>query len=162
MKSGKAIEAGLLDGEEKNLYEEKMANLESARAFVRETTHDRIRLDHWFRQGGNGWEKLPQEIRSKFHVELWPILEADFKYEGHIARQLAEVERFRKQEGASIPGDFDYDGISGLKAEAKVRFGKIRPRTLGQAARISGITPADVNLLMIQLEKRRRERAMKG
>jgi tRNA uridine 5-carboxymethylaminomethyl modification enzyme len=95
-------------------------------------------------------------------VELWPVLEADFKYEGHINRQQQEINRFKKQETAIIPDDMDYEALTGLKAEARHRFGTIRPRTLGQAARISGITPADVNLLMISLERRRKAKKLEA
>ena len=129
---------------------------------MRGRSHERIKLDHWFRQGGNHWQDLPDEIKQKFHVELWPILEADFKYEGHIARQQQEVDRFKKQESALLPADIDYDSLQGFKAEARQRLATIRPRTLGQAARISGITPADVTLLMIYLEKRRKAAELKG
>lgn len=154
-----AVKLGLLKDDHKALYEDKMLHLQEARKYIRETTHNRIKLDHWFRQGGNVWQDLPEEISKKFHVELWPILEADFKYEGHITRQQQEVDRFKKQEQTLIPEDMDYESLNGLKAEAKHRFGSIKPRTLGQAARISGITPADVTLLMISLEKRRKAKA---
>ncbi|MDA7684419.1 tRNA uridine-5-carboxymethylaminomethyl(34) synthesis enzyme MnmG, partial [Akkermansiaceae bacterium] len=79
--------------------------------------------------------------------------ESDFKYEGHIERQRMEVERVKKQESALIPEDLDYHTIKGLKNEARQRFTTIRPRTLGQAGRISGITPADITLLVIYLRK---------
>ena len=151
-----ASRLGLLRGEHADRFAQKFSCLTQARAFIRKTSHERIKLDHWFRQGGHGWQDLPSEIREKFHVELWPILEADFKYEGHITRQQQEVDRFKKQESALIPVDMDYQVLSGLKAEARQRFSDIRPRTLGQAARISGITPADVTLLMIALEKRKK------
>jgi tRNA uridine 5-carboxymethylaminomethyl modification enzyme len=157
-----ASKLGLLRAEHSELFARKQAGLTEAREFIRKTTHERIKLDHWFRQGGHGWEDLPSEIREKFHVELWPILEADFKYEGHITRQQQEVDRFKKQESALIPEDMDYLALNGLKAEARQRFTDIRPRTLGQAARISGITPADVTLLMIALEKRRKASALEA
>ena len=155
-----ASELGLLGAEQGSRFLEKQDFLGEARAFIRSTTHERIKLDHWFRQEGNHWKGLPSEILNKFHVELWPTLEADFKYEGHINRQLQEVERFKKQEGTLLPDDLDYHQLTGLKAEAKQRFSAIRPRTLGQAARISGITPADVTLLMIWLEKRKKASAI--
>jgi tRNA uridine 5-carboxymethylaminomethyl modification enzyme len=157
-----AAQIGLLSDQHAAKFQSKIADLTEARSFIRATSHERIKLDHWFRQSGHGWEDLPEEIRQKFHVELWPILEADFKYEGHIGRQQQEVDRFKKQESALIPDDMDYENLSGLKAEARYRFGSIRPRTLGQAARISGITPADVTLLMIFLEKRRKARELEA
>lgn len=157
-----ASKLGLLKKERGEFFAKKQVELTEARSFIRKTTHERIKLDHWFRQGGHGWEDLPSEIREKFHVELWPILEADFKYEGHITRQQQEVDRFKKQESALIPDDMDYQALNGLKAEARQRFSDIKPRTLGQAARISGITPADVTLLMIALEKRKKASELKA
>ena len=157
-----AAKLGLLVGRHAEKSATKLAGLREAREFIRATSHERIKLDHWFRQGGHGWEDLSEEILNKFHVELWPILEADFKYEGHITRQQQEVDRFKKQESALIPEDMDYEALTGLKAEARHRFGSIRPRTLGQAARISGITPADVTLLMIFLEKRRKAKELEA
>ena len=157
-----ASELGLLENEHIELFSRKQASLLEARDFIRKTSHERIKLDHWFRQGGHGWKDLPSEMSEKFHVELWPILEADFKYEGHIKRQQQEVDRFQKQESALIPEDMDYQELTGLKAEARQRFSDIRPRTLGQAARISGITAADMTLLMISLEKRKKALEIKA
>ena len=155
-----AADLGMLGEEQGSRFKEKLSGLDEARQFIRAITHERIKLDHWFRQEGNHWKGLPSDILNKFHVELWPTLEADFKYEGHINRQLQEVERFKKQEATLLPDDLDYHRLTGLKAEAKQRFSTIRPRTLGQAARISGITPADVTLLMIWLEKRKKTSAI--
>jgi len=148
-----AEKTGLLDSRKGELFAEKLDSLEEGRAFIRSASHEGIKLDHWFRRGGNSWTDLPPETRAKFHVELWPILESDFKYEGHIERQRMEVERVQKQGSAQIPDDLDYDTIKGLKNEARQRFSTIRPRTLGQAGRISGITPADITLLVIYLRK---------
>lgn len=157
-----ACSLGLYSEGREKVYLSKMAQLRKAREIIRKINYQGIKLDHWFRRGGNTWANLPSEIQERFHVEHWPILEADFKYEGHIARQHQEVERFKKQESAEIPPSIDYDKLTGLKAEARQRLSSIRPRTLGQAARISGITPADVTLLMIWLEKERKARALKA
>lgn len=148
-----ASELGLLQGERREMAAKKLEDLIEGRSFIRGASHEGIKLDHWFRRGGNSWVMLPDELKEKFHVELWPILESDFKYEGHIERQRMEVERVKKQESALIPSDLDFHTIKGLKTEAKQRFTSIRPRTLGQASRISGITPADITLLVIYLRK---------
>ena len=148
-----ASDLGLLQGERREMAAKKLEGLVEGRSFIRGASHEGIKLDHWFRRGGNSWVMLPDEIKEKFHVELWPILESDFKYEGHIERQRMEVERVKKQESALIPFDLDFHTIKGLKTEAKQRFTSIRPRTLGQAGRISGITPADITLLVIYLRK---------
>src|SRR5918912_3364990 len=77
------------------------------------------------------------------------VLEA--KYAGYIGRQAAEVERFRRLEGRPIPAHFDFAAVPQLRAEAKEKLGRIRPANLGQAGRISGISPADLAVLMIYL-----------
>jgi len=137
----------------------KLATLAKAARFVRETTHQGIKLDHWFRREENAWSALPSEMLAMFPVELWALLETDFKYEGHILRQQQQVDRVARQELRPLPAGLDYHAITGLKREAQHRLSEIRPLTLGQAARISGITPADIALLSIWLEKTRRERA---
>jgi tRNA uridine 5-carboxymethylaminomethyl modification enzyme len=78
------------------------------------------------------------------------VLEA--KYAGYIGRQAAQVERFRRQEDRPIPATFDYDAVPQLRAEAKEKLGRVRPASLGQAGRISGISPADLALLLLYLE----------
>ena len=80
-------------------------------------------------------------------------VEISMKYEGYIARQLRQVEEFRKMEGRTLPPDTDYLHLEGLRLEAREKLDLIRPLNLGQASRISGVSPADVAALMIFLEK---------
>ena len=82
--------------------------------------------------------------------------EIDIKYEGYIAKQKKEVERFLQLEDRLLPEDLDYKAIKELSSEAAEKLEKIRPRSLGQAGRISGVSPADVNVLLLTLEVRRR------
>ncbi len=79
--------------------------------------------------------------------------EIQMKYEGYIARELAEAERMRKLESKTIPRDFDYKKITGLRLEAVEKLEKIKPLNIGQASRISGVNPADVSVLLIYLSK---------
>ena len=81
-------------------------------------------------------------------------IEIDLKYEGYIARQQAEVERNRSQHGAPIPANLSYEEIRGLSNEVRQKLQQVRPETIGQASRISGVTPAAVSLLLIHLKKR--------
>ncbi len=155
----KAAEIGLASGERVRRVEDKLRSLELADSWIRKTTHDGIKLDQWFRRSENKWQMLPEELRSKFHVELWSLIETDFKYEGHLGRQKAQIDRMARQEERRIPESLDYNGISGLKAEAKARFSEIRPTTVGQAGRIPGITPADIAMLVVWMEKLDRERS---
>ncbi len=152
----RAAEIGLATGERVERTAAKIAELARADRWVRETAYQGVRLDHWFRRGDQGWEALSAEIRKEFSDEIWPLIETDFKYEGHLGRQRTQIDRMSRQEGRHIPADIDFNTIPALKKEAKVRFSEIRPQTIGQAGRIPGITPADVALLTIWLEKRNR------
>jgi tRNA uridine 5-carboxymethylaminomethyl modification enzyme len=130
----------------------RLAELARAESFVRKTTHAGVKLDHWFRILANAWEELPEDLKTEFHVELWPEIETRFKFEGHLQRQQRQVDKLSRQEGKSIPAWVDYLTIKGLKLEARQKFDRVRPATLGQAGRISGITPADVTFLSIYIE----------
>ena len=75
------------------------------------------------------------------------------KYQGYIDRQLRQVAEQRKLEDRPLPPDLDYQAIGGLRLEAREKLDRIRPLNLGQASRISGVSPADVAVLMVYLEK---------
>lgn len=152
-----AAEIGLVAGERVRRVREQQAALVRAEAWVRQAVHDGLKLDHWFRRSENSWEMLPDCLKSEFSAEIWALIETDFKYEGHLGRQRAQIDRMLRQEGRRIPETLDFSGIRGLKKEAQVRFTEIRPTTLGRAARIPGITPADVAMLAVWLEKLDRE-----
>ena len=81
----------------------------------------------------------------------------EIKYEGYVARQRVQVERFQKMEARRIPEDVDYSALDSLSAEAREKLAEVRPVSIGQASRISGIAPSDIWVLMIHLERRRRE-----
>jgi tRNA uridine 5-carboxymethylaminomethyl modification enzyme len=81
-------------------------------------------------------------------------VEIQAKYAGYIARQQAEIERSRAGEAQVLPDDFDYAGVRGLSAEVREKLLRHRPATIGQAARIPGVTPAAVSLLLIHLKRR--------
>lgn len=77
--------------------------------------------------------------------------ETDVKYQGYIQKEKEQIEQFNKMEHRHLPDDIDYDRIGGLRIEARQKLGKIRPRNLGQASRISGVSPADVTVLIVYL-----------
>ncbi len=83
-------------------------------------------------------------------------VEVAVKYEGYIAKQIRQVEQFKKLENKTLPEDLPYADIAGLRIEAKMKLAKIKPVSLGQASRISGVSPSDIAVLMIYLEKRKR------
>ncbi|MCK9418291.1 MAG: tRNA uridine-5-carboxymethylaminomethyl(34) synthesis enzyme MnmG [Nitrospirae bacterium] len=86
-------------------------------------------------------------------------VEIHLKYEGYIQRQLQQVERFASLEQKTIPADMDYDAVTGLGSEVKQKLKQVQPVSLGQASRISGVTPAAMSLLIVAIEKRKRGRA---
>lgn len=86
--------------------------------------------------------------------------EIQIKYEGYIEKQLKQIEQFKKLENKKLDGDIDYAGIEGLRIEARQKLKGIKPLSVGQASRISGVSPADINVLLIYLEQQRRKREM--
>ena len=90
--------------------------------------------------------ELPRDIRERVWTEI--------KYEGYIKHQLEEVARQQKSETTRLPADIDYGEIRGLRLEAAQKLSKVRPETIGQASRISGVNPADITVLLIWLQTR--------
>lgn len=144
---------GLVGAARLERVKEKKSLLKEAALWVNSAVYEGVKLDHWFRRVGNTWEDLPEAMRSRYSGELWSLLETDCKYAGHIARQALQIERLHRMEEKRIPQHFNYQKIAGLKAEARQRLESLSPRTLGQASRISGITPADIAILLVALRK---------
>ncbi|HNJ87514.1 MAG TPA: tRNA uridine-5-carboxymethylaminomethyl(34) synthesis enzyme MnmG, partial [Agitococcus sp.] len=99
------------------------------------------------------FEQLATLTETQVAPEVGEQIEISAKYSGYIDRQLEEVERLRKAEEMLVPDDFDYDRVQGLSNEVRLKLKTIKPATLAQAGRISGVTPAAVSLLMIYLKK---------
>ncbi len=95
-----------------------------------------------------GWDDMPE-------MDIAEQVEIQVKYEGYIKRQQEQVERFRKMEGIRIPEKFAFEGLSGLSMEIKEKLGAVRPESIGQASRISGMTPAAISVLLVNLKKER-------
>lgn len=96
-----------------------------------------------------GRPELPYEIREQVEIRL--------KYKGYIERQMAQIQQFKKMEGRQLPPDLDYDKIYGLRIEARQKLNKIKPASLGQASRISGVSPADISVLIIWLDSQKKQ-----
>lgn len=86
-------------------------------------------------------------------IDISEEIELQVKYSGYIKRQIQQVGRFKKLETKSIPASFDYDTVFGFSAEVREKLKKVRPASIGQASRVSGITPAAISLLLVMLEK---------
>ncbi len=100
------------------------------------------------------FDKKRPELSRKVALEA----EIEIKYEGYIKRQIEQVAKTAKLEGMKLDDGIDYSSISGLRLEARAKLDKIRPKSLGQASRISGVSPADISVLLIYLEARKRQK----
>ena len=92
---------------------------------------------------------LPAEVVEQVEIEI--------KYEGYIVRQKRQVEQYKKMEKKKIPDDIDYDDVPSLRLEARQKLKQFRPISVGQASRISGVSPADISVLLVYLEQRSRK-----
>ena len=92
--------------------------------------------------------------RPDYPREIFESVETALKYEGYIRRQLQDIEEMRRLEKRLLPPDVDYDGIAGLRLEAREKLNRVRPENIGQAGRISGVSPADISVLLIWLSAR--------
>ncbi len=95
-------------------------------------------------------EELPKEIRMQIDIQI--------KYEGYIKKQNVQIEQFKKLESKKLSEEIDYETIKGLRLEARQKLNDIKPESVGQASRISGVSPADINVLLIYLEQQNRMR----
>jgi tRNA uridine 5-carboxymethylaminomethyl modification enzyme len=91
--------------------------------------------------------------------EVYEQVELELKYEGYIRRQKKEIEKFKKLETMRIPQDFRYDNLKGFKREALEKLKRVNPISVGQASRISGVSPGDIAVLMVHLKQHLRKRS---
>ncbi len=145
----RAIETGLACPLRQERFAEKTKRLTDARTLTRTTRLEGVTVETWLKRPEGEPSKLPAEIYRQYPADIWDCVEIDIKYEGYIRREEDRIAKTVKQEGRRIPDWVDYAAINGLRAEAVQKLGKIRPETLGHAARISGVTPADVALLSV-------------
>lgn len=151
--TAKAIAAGLVTGERQARFEKKSAQVAGLRESLREIKVDALPLERWLKRAENSWPALPAETRDAYPADVWDQVETDLKYEGYLRRQEEQIARSERQESKPIPAWVAYEQINGLRSEAAQKLSKIRPETLGQAARISGVTPADIALLGVWLAR---------
>ena len=105
------------------------------------------------------YEKLAEvdEKRPELAFDVQGQVNIEIKYEGYIKRQMQQVAQFKKLEGRKLPENFDYAQVNSLRKEAVQKLNKIQPSTIGQASRISGVSPADISVLMVYLERSKSE-----
>ena len=117
-----------------------------------------VRLIELMKRPQLGYDALKSidKTRPELDPNIFEQVEIEIKYEGYIQKQLKQVEQMKKLEVKQLPNDFDYNEIEGLRLEAREKLNKIKPLNIGQASRISGVSPADVSVLLIWLAQNNR------
>ncbi|MGH7982807.1 MAG: tRNA uridine-5-carboxymethylaminomethyl(34) synthesis enzyme MnmG [Candidatus Udaeobacter sp.] len=148
-----AFTAGLVKEARYARFQEKVRLLEQARLMATGTKLSGIPIAQLFKRPDFTVQNLPREMHSFVPVAIWELLETDFKYEGYATRQTEQNRKLECRQNQIIPDGLDYGQIVGLRAEARQQLAALRPTSLGQAARISGVTPADIAIISILLSK---------
>lgn len=148
---------GLVDEDRFRRLEEKEASIARAIAILETSRIEDVNGIKYLRRSEVDWEQICFRIPSlhEFDSSVAEQVLYDVKYEGYVTRQQQQVDRQRRLADKIIPSSFNYETISGLRIEAKQKLTQIRPASLDQATRISGITPADVALVLAHLQSRR-------
>jgi tRNA uridine 5-carboxymethylaminomethyl modification enzyme len=173
----RAIEYGLLSGEQRTRFEARTELLAGARSWVERTRIKPLSAENeWLRACGSAeikdsltlatlvrrpemslaqiLERIPYG-EGPLPTDVVAALEIELKFSGYLERQELEVEKLRKLEDEVIPVDFEYDAVPSLRIEAREKLKKVRPYSIGQAQRIPGITPTTISLLAIHLKRAR-------
>ncbi|HWB08121.1 MAG TPA: tRNA uridine-5-carboxymethylaminomethyl(34) synthesis enzyme MnmG [Pirellulales bacterium] len=147
---------GLACAERWRRFEQKEGEIARVSGLLESTRYEQVTLGRILRRPETSWEEIvplsPQLADVRRDVAEQVTFDA--KYAGYLAREEIDVERQRRLSGKRIPASFDFRSISQLRAEAREKLSRVQPASLGQASRISGITPADIALVMIHLEGR--------
>jgi tRNA uridine 5-carboxymethylaminomethyl modification enzyme len=151
----KAKAAGLISDERYRKTLAKERAVDELKNSLQSIRVEDITLNKWIKRPENFVVNLPPEIRRLASEVIWKQVENDLKYEGYIKRELETVARQQKQEEQEVPPGLDFSIIPGLRNESRQKLSQVRPATLGQASRISGVTPADIGLLAVWLKKLR-------
>jgi tRNA uridine 5-carboxymethylaminomethyl modification enzyme len=144
----RAGELGLASAERVRRTKEKREQIDDCRAKLVKARREGKTLEDWLRRPEITWNDLPEEFQ-RVAGEIAEAVEADVKYSGYVARDLERIATLKEMEGKNIPENFNYETVVGLKKEARQKLQEIRPRTFGQAARISGVNPSDISALAV-------------
>ncbi len=149
--------AGLVEGNRWSRFQKKLENINKLKSYLKKSRSGGISLWDQLRQPGNALAETiaenPDVKNMNLGKDVFQAAAIDAKYEGYLSKQQRLVAGFRALENKRIPADLDYNSIAHLRAEAKEKLSAFRPSTLGQASRISGITPADITVIQIHLKK---------
>ena len=134
-------------------FQAKMSLLQECRVVANNTRCEGVCISQLLKRPTFTHLNLEPEIRSVAPADIWELVEADIKYEGYSARQAQHNKELSKRSFQRISDGFNFASVAGLSSETRQKLSKVRPTTLGQAARISGVTPADISILSIWLTK---------
>ena len=148
-----AFDAGLISKDRWAHFQQKLELLGCVRQLAIDTKLGGVPLCQLLKRPDFGIPNLPEEIRTVAPAEIWETVGTDVKYEGYVNRQAEQNRRVASRNLQPIPEGLDYGKIVGLRSETRQKLTAVRPVSLGQAARISGITPADIAIISIWLTK---------
>jgi tRNA uridine 5-carboxymethylaminomethyl modification enzyme len=149
----RAFDTGMVSETRFHSFKEKMHVLEQARIIAVGTKINGTPLSRLLKQPDFDVRTLPGEILSCVSLSIWELLQTDLKYEGYAARQSEQNQRLDRKRDQQIPDGLNYNRVAGLRSETRQKLSSLRPTSLGQAARISGITPSDISILHIWLNR---------
>ena len=143
----------LKDYLENNYFEYNVKNNEYLTNIGSSNINGKIKLKDLIKRPEVELKPLLEYLKKEYDSEIIDIVEISIKYDGYIKKTEAEVKKMLKLEEKQIPSDIDYEKVSNIATEAKQKFSKIRPLTIGQASRISGVNPSDITMLLVYLKK---------
>lgn len=153
----KAVEMGTACAERRAAFTARASAVKELQALLEKERLEGLSLAAWMRRPENAFQKLPAPIVARYPEAVWNTVQNDVKYDGYVQRQLDQIRRAGRVGDKRIPRNLDYQQVRGLRREAVEKLTAVLPETLGQAGRISGVTPADLALLQVWMEKSRFE-----
>jgi tRNA uridine 5-carboxymethylaminomethyl modification enzyme len=153
--TAKGRKLGLVDDDRWSRYQSRQAEIDAATELLRQHRIEGALAIDYLRRPTSDWRTIVQKLPAASAIDpaVGQLVETRVKYAPYIERQDEQIKKFSKLEEKLIPAWIDYAKVTGLRNEAKTKLAQFSPRSLGQALRISGITPADVTLLAIPLER---------
>jgi tRNA uridine 5-carboxymethylaminomethyl modification enzyme len=148
---------GLVTDERWQRLEEHEAHIARGTDLLQSRRHENQTLEEWLRRPEIDWQHLLELCGDLAELGIASIsaaqIEIETKYAGYIKRQAADIERHQKTQSVTIPASFNFQAVPQLRKEAREKLSRVRPTDLGQAGRISGITPADLSVLLLYLKQ---------
>jgi tRNA uridine 5-carboxymethylaminomethyl modification enzyme len=148
-----AYSKGLVTPTRFQKFEQKMDVLAKARTIAEQTRLNGVPMSLLLKRPDFDMRSLPPHVLSSLPLSIWELIRTDLTYEGYAARQSEQNQRIHRKQNQAIPDGVDYNDIAGLRLETRQKLSQFKPTSLGHAARISGITAADISILHIWLSR---------